>query len=207
MLPLNKHNNILKTKFESASNSVFCFVLSYDHVNVCFILIWILVVTLVVVIRCAITTFIIRSGIVLICTDCCSTGSESFCLETILFDLSVIRSLISLLEVKTIIGIVPIGFLSFNYWGWLSFSYFTSQNWRLILQYWLFFLIEIQIWIIIIEDFTLRFWFCFLFFKIWVFKFIFLIRAIELSLLANCTLRWVLLLRLWLFILWLLESS
>jgi len=125
MLPFNKHNNILKTKFESASNSVFCFVLSYDHVNVCFVLIWILVVTLVVIIRWAITSFVIRCGIVLICTDYCSTGSKCFYLETILFDLSVVRSLISLLEVKTVIGIVSIGFLSFNNWSWLSFSYFN----------------------------------------------------------------------------------
>ena len=207
MLPFDEHDNILKTKFESASNPIFCFVLSYDHVNICFILIWILIVTLVAVIGRVVTDFIMV-GIDVVCASCSSTASKRFCLQTVLLDLRGVRSLFTFLfKVKTIFWIISISFLCFNNWSWFSLSYLTRQHRHLllILHRWLLFSVKIQIiWNITIEKFTLRFSLRFLFLKISILKFIFLIRTIELSLLTNSSLIWVLLSRF--SVLWLLES-
>ena len=189
MLTFDEHNNVLKTEFEGASDSVFCFVLGYDHVYVCFVLIRILVGALVSVVGWVVAWFIHIWN----WTSCGSATSKSFCLKTILFDLSVVSSWITFLfKVKTIFWVVSISFLCFNDWSRFSFSYLTCQNrcLRLILHSWLLFCIKIKIIThFTIEQFTLRLSLSFLFLKISVLQLIFLI-CWKLSLLTNLVLRW-----------------
>lgn len=198
MLPLNKHNNILKTKFESASNPVFGFVLSYDHVHICFVFIWTCrIFVWFIWVRRIYVTIIISRWIVMIFTFsdwcCCSCGSRSFSFQNILFNLSSVWGGIIVTEIKTIFWFIPIGFLLLSFYNGYRFSF----SYRCFIFNWCLFIIVYKfiIKIVSVENFTLCFRFSLLFFKIWVLMFIFLIWSVELSLLSYHIPRWVLLSR------------